>query len=112
MAQAASAWSTPASARSSRRTSGEGANLALIDDADLARETVSGPDAEAALSRYEKTMCERGAKSAAASQRGLDMMFVKSPPRKLIPFFKAMGVVAKVAKPFARIPASGKGERP
>ncbi|WP_326710072.1 FAD-dependent monooxygenase [Streptomyces sp. NBC_01474] len=85
---------------------GEGANLALIDGADLAREI----DVETALSRYEKMMFARGAKSAAASQRGLDMMFVKGPPRKLILFFKAMGVAAKVAKPFARIPASGKGE--
>ncbi|MER5434311.1 NAD(P)/FAD-dependent oxidoreductase [Streptomyces sp. NPDC002588] len=84
---------------------GEGANLALIDGADLAREIVSGGDTEAALARYEKTMFARGAKSAAASQRGLDMMFVKGLPRKLILFFKAMGAVAKVTRPFERIPA-------
>ncbi|RFC74566.1 hypothetical protein DXZ75_26985 [Streptomyces sp. AcE210] len=89
---------------------GEGADLALIDGADLAREIASGPDAEASLSRYEKTMFARGAKSAAASQRGLDMMFVKGPPRKLILFFKAMEIASKVARPFARIPASGKGK--
>lgn len=89
---------------------GEGANVALIDGADLAREIVSGADVEVALSRYEETMFSRGAKAAAGSQRGLDLMFVKGRPGKLILFFKAMGVAAKVARPFERIPASGKGK--
>ncbi|MBQ0825100.1 FAD-dependent oxidoreductase [Streptomyces tagetis] len=91
---------------------GEGANLALIDGADLAREIVSGPDTEAALSRYEKAMFSRGAKSAAASQRGLDMMFVKGPPRKLTLFFTLTGVVAKAVRPFARVLAPGGEKRP
>ncbi|WNV85627.1 NAD(P)/FAD-dependent oxidoreductase [Umezawaea sp. Da 62-37] len=89
---------------------GEGANIALIDGADLARELLSGADVETALTRYEKTMFPRGAKSAAGSQKGLDMMFVDGMPLKMIMFFKAMAVAATVAKPFERVFASKKGK--
>jgi 2-polyprenyl-6-methoxyphenol hydroxylase-like FAD-dependent oxidoreductase len=84
---------------------GEGANIALIDGADLAREILADPDLESALAQYEKTMFPRGAKAAAQSRKGLDMMFVNGPPRRMAMFFKAMGVVANITK---RIPLSKK----
>jgi 2-polyprenyl-6-methoxyphenol hydroxylase-like FAD-dependent oxidoreductase len=69
---------------------GEGANLALIDGADLAREILGSPDVETALTNYEKTMFPRGAESAAASQHGLDMIFADDRPLKLVRFFESM----------------------
>ena len=82
---------------------GEGANIALIDGADLARELLAHPDLETALRRYEKTMFPRGAKSAAGSQQGLDMMFADGRPKKMIRFFTAMSVMSTLTKPFARL---------
>lgn len=82
---------------------GEGANIALIDGADLAREILGAADVETALTRYEKTMFPRGAKAAAASQKGLDMMFVDGRPLKMIMFFKGMAAVSTLTKPFERL---------
>lgn len=82
---------------------GEGANIALADGADLAREIIAGPDVETALSRYEHQMFPRGAASAAASQRGLDTMFVDGVPVKLIAMFKAMSVMSSVTRTFQRL---------
>jgi 2-polyprenyl-6-methoxyphenol hydroxylase-like FAD-dependent oxidoreductase len=84
---------------------GEGANIALIDGADLAREILAGADLETALAHYERTMFPRGATSAAGSQKGLDMMFVDGPPKKMIMFFRSMSVVSTLAKPFRRLVA-------
>ncbi len=66
---------------------GEGANLAMIDGADLARAIIDEPDLHAALTVYETTMFPRGAKSAADSQQGLEMMFVDGPPLGIAAFF-------------------------
>jgi 2-polyprenyl-6-methoxyphenol hydroxylase-like FAD-dependent oxidoreductase len=82
---------------------GEGANIALIDGADLAREILGSSDVETALTRYENTMFPRGAKSAAGSQRGLDLMFVDGRPMKMIMFFKGMSVLSTLTKPFERL---------
>jgi len=82
---------------------GEGANIALIDGADLAREILDSSDVETALTRYENTMFPRGAKSAAGSQKGLDMMFVDGRPTKMITFFKGMSVVSTLTKPFEHL---------
>jgi 2-polyprenyl-6-methoxyphenol hydroxylase-like FAD-dependent oxidoreductase len=82
---------------------GEGANLAMIDGADLAREIIDMQDLETALENYEKTMLPRGAKSAAASQRSLDTMFVDGPPRKLVAFFRGMIIFSAVTRPFERL---------
>ncbi|GAB2983859.1 FAD-dependent monooxygenase [Amycolatopsis acidiphila] len=82
---------------------GEGANLALIDGADLARAIIDHDDLDTALATYEKAMFPRGAKSAAASQKGLDMMFVDGPPRKLVRFFRTMSTVSRLTKPFQRL---------
>jgi 2-polyprenyl-6-methoxyphenol hydroxylase-like FAD-dependent oxidoreductase len=90
---------------------GEGANIALIDGADLARAVLAGPDLETALAHYEKEMFPRAAKSAALSQKGLGTMFVDGPPRRMAMFFKAMAVVANITKPFGRVSVSRKEKR-
>lgn len=90
---------------------GEGANLALIDGADLARAIVNHDDLDTALAVYEKTMFRRGAKAAAASRKNLDAMFTDGPPRKIVRFFRAMDVVSRLTSPVARVFASGKGKR-
>jgi 2-polyprenyl-6-methoxyphenol hydroxylase-like FAD-dependent oxidoreductase len=89
---------------------GEGANLALIDGADLARVIINHDDLDTALASYEKTMFPRGARSAAASQRGLDMIFTDGPPRKLVLFFRTMSTVSRLTRPFQRLLASKKQE--
>ncbi|MEU8639532.1 NAD(P)/FAD-dependent oxidoreductase [Amycolatopsis sp. NPDC048633] len=86
---------------------GEGANLALIDGADLARAILHHDDLGTALAVYEKTMFPRAAKSAAASQKGLDTMFVDGPPRKIVRFFRTMDVVSRLTRPFERVFALG-----
>lgn len=85
---------------------GEGANLALIDGADLARAIINHDNLDTALAAYEKTMFPRAAKSAASSQRGLDMMFVDGLPRKLVLFFRTMTIVSHLTRPFQRVFAS------
>ncbi|MET8999467.1 NAD(P)/FAD-dependent oxidoreductase [Amycolatopsis sp. NPDC004169] len=70
---------------------GEGANIALIDGADLARELLGRADVETALARYEAGMFPRAAEAAAASQNGLDMMFVDGGPVRMIRFFEEVG---------------------
>jgi 2-polyprenyl-6-methoxyphenol hydroxylase-like FAD-dependent oxidoreductase len=90
---------------------GEGANLALIDGADLARAILDHDDLGTALAGYEKTMFPRAAKSAAASQKGLDTMFVDGPPRKIVRFFRTMGVVSRLTRPFERVFAAGSRTR-
>ncbi|WP_225080271.1 NAD(P)/FAD-dependent oxidoreductase [Streptomyces sp. CoT10] len=55
---------------------GEGANLALIDAADLAHALISHPgNPETALAAYEKAMFPRAEEAAAESVQGLDMCF-------------------------------------
>lgn len=90
---------------------GEGANIALIDGADLARAIISHDDLDTALTVYEKTMFPRGAKSAASSQKGLDTMFVDGPPRKIVMFFRTMSMVSRVTRPFQRMFASKNQEK-
>jgi 2-polyprenyl-6-methoxyphenol hydroxylase-like FAD-dependent oxidoreductase len=90
---------------------GEGANLAMIDGADLARAIITQPDLDAALEVYEKQMLPRGAKSAADSQKSLDTMFVDGPPRRLVAFFRSMIALSTVARPFQRMFAGKKTGR-
>jgi 2-polyprenyl-6-methoxyphenol hydroxylase-like FAD-dependent oxidoreductase len=81
---------------------GEGANLALIDGADLANAILDQHDLDAAIITYEQKMQTRAAKSASASAIGLNTMFVDGPPRKMVAFFKTMSVLSRLTKPFAR----------
>jgi 2-polyprenyl-6-methoxyphenol hydroxylase-like FAD-dependent oxidoreductase len=66
---------------------GEGANLAMIDGADLARAILSGDDLDRALAGYEKTMFPRAARSAKGSRDGLEMIYNAEAPRELVSFF-------------------------
>jgi 2-polyprenyl-6-methoxyphenol hydroxylase-like FAD-dependent oxidoreductase len=82
---------------------GEGANLALIDGADLARSILAGGDQDAALAAYEKKIVRRGAKSAAESAKSLDMLFNDRAPKKLVRIFGTMFFLAGLVQPLARV---------
>jgi 2-polyprenyl-6-methoxyphenol hydroxylase-like FAD-dependent oxidoreductase len=70
---------------------GEGANLALLDGAELARAVIEHPgDAESALARYETAMFPRAEASARGSARGLDMCFNAEAPLDMVAFFTSM----------------------
>lgn len=82
---------------------GEGANLAMIDGADLARAILATDDLDAAVKDYESTMFRRGAKSATASDRGLAMMFNSTAPRKMVAVFGGMLLLTRLAAPLLRL---------
>jgi 2-polyprenyl-6-methoxyphenol hydroxylase-like FAD-dependent oxidoreductase len=68
---------------------GEGANLAMLDAAELALALVEGgDDVEGALARYEAAMFPRSAAAAAESLAGLDMCIAADAPRALLAFFQ------------------------
>lgn len=70
---------------------GEGANLAMLDGADLANAIIaSGDDIEAALSSYEAAMFPRSETAAVQSAAGLDMCFNDRAPQPLVDFFAGM----------------------
>jgi len=85
---------------------GEGANLAMIDGADLALSIVREADPNAAIAAYEKKMFPRGAKSAAASQKGLERIFVDGPPKKLAAFFRRMNLLVTAVRPLEKLIAT------
>ncbi|MFF3941764.1 FAD-dependent oxidoreductase [Streptomyces phaeofaciens] len=59
---------------------GEGANLAMLDGAELGRAVAEHPgDPEAALAAYEKALFPRGEASAAESAASLELMFGPDP---------------------------------
>lgn len=67
---------------------GEGANLAMIDGADLATALIQHPgDVEAALVIYEQVMLPRARKSAQESADSLEMMFAPTSPQPLLDQF-------------------------
>lgn len=69
---------------------GEGANLAMIDGADLAAALVAHPgDLEAALAAYEPAMFARARSSAQESADSLDMMFAAESPQPLLDLFRS-----------------------
>ncbi|MEV7623431.1 NAD(P)/FAD-dependent oxidoreductase [Actinoplanes sp. NPDC089786] len=82
---------------------GEGANMAMIDGADLAREILGRTDVDEAIAAYELKMFRRGAKAAGSSARSLDLMFADGPPRKLVALFRGMFLLQKVTRPFERV---------
>jgi 2-polyprenyl-6-methoxyphenol hydroxylase-like FAD-dependent oxidoreductase len=78
---------------------GEGANLALLDGAELALALVKyGDDVETALGEYEAAMFPRAAASAEQSAMGLESCFAADSPRALVEFFTSMGVPATNAQ--------------
>lgn len=70
---------------------GEGANLAMIDGADLGEALVEHPgDVEAALAAYENAMFARARSSAQESADSLEMMFAPTAPRPLLEMFSSV----------------------
>jgi 2-polyprenyl-6-methoxyphenol hydroxylase-like FAD-dependent oxidoreductase len=70
---------------------GEGANLALLDGAELARALIEHPDdTEDALTQYETAMFPRAETAAVMSAQGLDVCFSAEAPRELTGFFTSM----------------------
>ncbi|MER8220823.1 NAD(P)/FAD-dependent oxidoreductase [Streptomyces sp. NPDC094143] len=67
---------------------GEGANLAMLDGAELALAIAAhGGDTEAALAAYETALFPRGEASAAESAASLDMMFGERGLEQMVEFF-------------------------
>lgn len=70
---------------------GDGANLALLDGAELALAIVANAgDIEAALGAYEATMFARSHAAAEGSHAMLDMLLGETAPHGLVDFFSGM----------------------
>lgn len=68
--------------------SGEGANLAMFDGAELGKAIAANPaDIEAALSAYEKDLFPRSAAEAADALELLTVCFGEAAPKSLVDFF-------------------------
>jgi len=68
--------------------SGEGANLAMFDGAELGKAIAANPgDVEAALLAYEKDLFPRSAAEAAESEKVLDICLGPNAPQSLVDFF-------------------------
>ncbi len=68
--------------------SGEGANLAMFDGAELGQALAAHPgDVESALASYEAAMFVRGADEAVEAVRMLQLCFGERAPHSLIEFF-------------------------
>ncbi|MEU7086974.1 FAD-dependent oxidoreductase [Streptomyces achromogenes] len=71
---------------------GEGANLALLDGAELGLALAAHPgDTEAALAAYEAGMFPRAEASAVESARGQELLFAADAPRGLVEMFTRQG---------------------
>ena len=69
---------------------GEGANLAMLDGADLARALIAHPDdSEGALAAYEHALFPRSARAAEQSARNLDRFFGAGAPASVVELFAA-----------------------
>jgi 2-polyprenyl-6-methoxyphenol hydroxylase-like FAD-dependent oxidoreductase len=68
--------------------SGEGANLAMYDGAELGKAIAADPgDVEAALFAYEKALFPRSASEANEANRILEVCFGDDAPQSLLDFF-------------------------
>lgn len=68
---------------------GEGANLAMYDGAELARELVERADAEAALAAYERRLFPRSGEAAARSAENLEVFFGREAPMSTAALFRS-----------------------
>jgi 2-polyprenyl-6-methoxyphenol hydroxylase-like FAD-dependent oxidoreductase len=83
---------------------GEGANLAMLDAADLALAIAGyGADVEAAVTRYEKTMFPRAAAAAEQSAQGLELCFAADAPLGIVHFFASMGLPERTERGLLKI---------
>jgi 2-polyprenyl-6-methoxyphenol hydroxylase-like FAD-dependent oxidoreductase len=72
--------------------SGEGANLAMYDAAELGNALAAHPDdPESALTAYEEDLFPRSATEAAVSTRIHDLLLGDDAPHSLIDFFTGRG---------------------
>ena len=70
--------------------SGEGANLAMLDGAELGQAIAGHPgDLESALAAYEETMFARSAAEAADAHEIIDLVLGERAPHGLIDFFRS-----------------------
>jgi 2-polyprenyl-6-methoxyphenol hydroxylase-like FAD-dependent oxidoreductase len=68
--------------------SGEGANLAMYDGAELGKAIAANPgDVEAALIAYEKDLFPRSASAAAEADRNLKLFFDDNAPQSVVDLF-------------------------
>jgi 2-polyprenyl-6-methoxyphenol hydroxylase-like FAD-dependent oxidoreductase len=71
---------------------GEGANLAMLDGAELGEAIAAHrDDLEAALAEYEQSMFARSANAAIESAKTLAMLFDDNSPQGLVDFFTGVG---------------------
>jgi 2-polyprenyl-6-methoxyphenol hydroxylase-like FAD-dependent oxidoreductase len=67
---------------------GEGANLAMLDGAELGQALAAHPDdVEAALTAYEQALFPRSAEEAVESARDFEICFGATTPQSLIGLF-------------------------
>jgi 2-polyprenyl-6-methoxyphenol hydroxylase-like FAD-dependent oxidoreductase len=72
---------------------GEGANLAMIDGADLAEAIIGHPgDIESAFAAYEAVMVPRAQEKAAESAANLELAFEPNSPAGMLELFASYGV--------------------
>ncbi|GAA5105396.1 FAD-dependent oxidoreductase [Nocardia iowensis] len=67
--------------------SGEGANLAMYDGADLASELVEQPDIEVALAAYEARLFPRSSEVADRSAQNLEIFYGPDAPQSVVTLF-------------------------
>lgn len=71
--------------------SGDGANLAMYDGAELGKAIVANPgNIEAALTAYEKEMFPRSAKTAIEAREVFDVCYGENAPQSLVDFFNSV----------------------
>ncbi|RVA00037.1 FAD-dependent monooxygenase, partial [Mesorhizobium sp. M7A.F.Ca.US.002.01.1.1] len=76
--------------------SGEGANLAMLDGAELAQALLAYPDEiEAALTVYENDLFPRSGKVAQETEQNLKRFFDDTAPQSVVDLFSAMQASAK-----------------
>ncbi|MEJ2867759.1 NAD(P)/FAD-dependent oxidoreductase [Actinomycetospora sp. OC33-EN08] len=66
---------------------GEGANVAMLDAAELATELVTRPDVGTALAAYEERLFPRSAEVAGRSARNLEQFFGPGAPHSVVALF-------------------------